>query len=75
VPAIKRFAACKIAIYADDYLPPHFHVEGRGFRIVVEIETFRIRAGHSRRAQEALEWARQHSDLLRSEWQRLNRKA
>jgi len=34
VPTIRRFAACKIAIYADDHLPLHFHIEGRGFRAV-----------------------------------------
>src|SRR6478672_10682855 len=39
VPTIRRFAACKIAIYADDHMPPHFHIEGRGFRAIVEIET------------------------------------
>ena len=24
---IRRFANCKIAIYADDDMPPHFHIE------------------------------------------------
>jgi Domain of unknown function (DUF4160) len=44
----RRFAACKIAIYADDHMPPHFHIEGRGFRAVVEIETMAVRAGDVR---------------------------
>jgi len=50
MPTICRFANCKISIYADDHLPPHFHVEGRGFRAVVEIETMVVRAGDVRKA-------------------------
>jgi len=72
LPTIRRFAACKIAIYADDHLPPHFHIEGRGFRAVVEIETMTVRAGDIRRSQEALVWARENGEILRAEWARLN---
>jgi hypothetical protein len=80
VPTIRRFAACKIAIYADDHAPPHFHIEGRGFRAVVEIETMTLRAGtigvgEARRALEAVVWARENSEILRAEWVRLNRSA
>ena len=75
MPTIRRFAACKIAIYADDHLPPHFHIEGRGFRAVVEIETMTVRAGEVRRTREAMLWARENSEILRAEWMRLNRKA
>ena len=45
MPTIRRFANCKISIYADDHLPAHFHVEGRGFRVVVELQTMAVRAG------------------------------
>jgi hypothetical protein len=75
MPTIRRFANCKIAIYADDHTPPHFHVEGRGFRAVVEIETMVVRAGDMRKASEAMGWARQNVALLRAEWSRLNRRA
>jgi hypothetical protein len=74
VPTIRRFAACKIAIYADDHLPPHFHIEGRGFRAVVEIETMTVRAGEVRRTREAMVWARENGQILRAEWVRLNRR-
>ena len=74
MPTIRRFAACKIAIYADDHLPPHFHIEGRGFRAVVEIETMTIRAGEVRRTQVAMGWARENGEILRAEWVRLNRR-
>jgi hypothetical protein len=54
MPTIRRFDTCKIAIYADDHLPAHFHIEGRGFRAIVEIETLAVRSGNVRRAGEAL---------------------
>ena len=75
MPTIRRFSGCKIAIYADDHLPPHFHIEGRGFRAVVEIETMTIRAGEVRRIREAMVWARENGEILRAEWVRLNRRA
>jgi hypothetical protein len=75
MPTIQRFANCKIVIYADDHMPPHFHIEGRTFRAVVEIETLRVRAGNTRHVPEALAWAKANHDLLRREWHRLNRRA
>lgn len=75
MPTIRRFANCKISIYADDHMPPHFHIEGRGFRAVVEIETMMVRAGNVRKAPEALKWAHDNVVLLRAEWLRLNRRA
>jgi hypothetical protein len=74
MPTIRRFANCKIAIYADDHIPPHFHIEGRGFRAVIEIETMAVRAGDVRKAAEAMEWAASNIELLRAEWTRLNRR-
>jgi hypothetical protein len=74
MPTIRRFANCKIAIYADDHLPPHFHIEGRGFRALVEIETLEVRAGDIRGAAEALEWAASNRELLRAEWHRIVRR-
>ena len=74
MPTIHRFANCKIAIYADDHMPPHFHIEGRGFRVIVAIETMAVRVGDISKAREAMAWARQNVDLIRSEWVRLNRK-
>ncbi len=75
MPTIRRFATCKIAICADDHMPPHFHIEGRGFRAVVEIDTLPVRAGSVRHVPEVLAWARENLDLLRREWHRLNRQA
>ena len=55
-------------------MPPHFHIEGRGFRVLVEIETMTVRAGDVRKAREAMTWARQNVELLRIERARLNRR-
>jgi hypothetical protein len=74
MPTTHGFSRCKIAIYADDHLPPHFHIEGRRFRTVVEIETMMIRAGELRGAREAMDWAVANQEFLRAEWRRLNRK-
>jgi hypothetical protein len=75
MPTIRRFDNCKVCIYADDHLPPHFHVEGRGFCVIVEIETMVVRAGNAARARQAMAWARANVALLRAEWARLNRRA
>ena len=50
--------------YADDHMPAHFHIEGRGFRAIVEIETMVVRAGDVRRAREALAWAGENVELF-----------
>jgi hypothetical protein len=75
MPTIHRFANCKIAICADGHMPPHFYIEGRSFRAVVEIDTLRVRAGNARHVAEAIAWARENLDLLRREWHRLIRRA
>ena len=74
MPTIRRFAACKISIYADDHMPPHFHIEGRGFRAIAEIEAMSVRAGDIRRSADAMAWARGNPEVLRAERRRFNRK-
>jgi hypothetical protein len=56
MPTIHRFANCKIAIYADDHMPPHFHIEVRTFRAVVEIDALRVRAGSVRHVPDCHRW-------------------
>jgi len=74
MPTVRRFDNCKVSIYADDHMRPHFHIEGRGFRVIVEIETMAVRAGDVRRAPQAMGWARDNITLLRTEWMRFNRR-
>jgi hypothetical protein len=75
MPTIRRFSNCKISIYADDHMPPHFHIEGRGCRAVVEIGTLQVRAGEARFGTEALDWARENVATLLAAWHSLNRRA
>jgi hypothetical protein len=58
----------------DDHLPPHFHIEGRGFRAVVEIETMTVRAGDVRKAADAMAWARSNRTALQALWRSINRR-
>jgi hypothetical protein len=77
MPTIRRFANCKIAIYANDHAPPHFHIEGRGFRIVIEISTMAILTGKKRdfaKAGEAIQWAELNTTFLKAEWTRINQR-
>jgi hypothetical protein len=55
-------------------MPPHFHIEGRGFRAVVEIETMAVRAGDVPKAAAAMAWARRNAAMLRSAWLSINRR-
>lgn len=71
---VRRFGSFKIAIYPDDHAPPHFHVEGKGFKVVVDIRTLRVIKGDARKAGEAMDWARTRTALLLTEWNRLNRR-
>jgi len=59
MPTVERFNRCRIEMYFDDHLPPHFHVITRkNERIAVVIETLIIQAGSadSRDTAEAFAW-------------------
>jgi hypothetical protein len=71
---IQRFANCEIAIYVDGHMPPRFHIEGRGFRVLVEIDTVKVRAGDIHKASQAMAWAAENQTFLRAEWVRLNQR-
>ncbi|GJD95530.1 DUF4160 domain-containing protein [Methylobacterium iners] len=73
MPTLHRLPNCKIAIYADDHNPPHFHIEGKGWRVLVAIDGLRVLAGNPSKAGAAMDWAASNTALLRTEWQRLNR--
>jgi Domain of unknown function (DUF4160) len=47
-------------MYADDHRPPHFHIVGADFQVVVRIADLTVVAGAARRGQiaEAMAWAR-----------------
>ena len=74
MPTIYRIGPFKIQVFADDHLPPHFHIVGPDFEATVEISGLSILKGrrHRRELKVALDWAGENLELLRSEWSKLN---
>jgi hypothetical protein len=74
VPAVKRFGAVIVRMYADDHLPPHFHIEAPDFVVLVRISDLSVIAGEARPAQiaEVIEWARNERQALALKWAELN---
>jgi hypothetical protein len=63
-----------ITVYANDHLPPHFHVVHPDFEALIEIETFAFYAGSlpppARRT--VMEWAQKNLSIIKTEWNRIN---
>jgi Domain of unknown function (DUF4160) len=61
-------------MYADDHLPPHFHIVAPDFQVLVRISDLTVIAGDARPAQiaEVIAWARAHRERLALEWAELN---
>ena len=74
IPEIIRFARSVLRMYADDHRPPHFHIVGPDFAVMVDINTFEIISGDARSNDiaEALAWARENQVTLERLWQELS---
>lgn len=74
MPTLQRFGTMSIRMYADDHNPPHFHIVGTDFQVLVKISDLTILAGVARRGHlaEALAWAEEHRDTLLQTWLELN---
>jgi hypothetical protein len=74
MPRLVRLSRVSIYVYADDHLPPHFHVLGADTDIQVGIETLQVMRGDYKAAAyvEAIEWAAANQPLLRAKWSELN---
>jgi hypothetical protein len=74
MPTIQRFGAVKLCMYADDHHPPHFHVVGPDFQVLVRIADLVVFAGEARPNQiaAAMAWARANRDELLHKWDKLN---
>ena len=61
-------------MYADDHHPPHFHIVGTDFQVLVRIADLTVIAGAARKAQiaEAISWAKTHRERLALKWVELN---
>jgi len=64
----------KIAVYGREHGIPHFHVEGRGFRCSIAIETLNLIIGDAPPVVLSLArtWAREHQRDLLAKWLELN---
>ena len=62
MPILQRFGTVTVWMYADDHHPPHFHIVGADFQVLVRIADLKVLAGDARPRQiaEALAWARTH---------------
>jgi hypothetical protein len=69
-----RFGAVSVRMYADDHRPPHFHIVGPDFEVIVRISDLTVIAGGARAAQisEAIAWARARREALALTWAELN---
>ena len=74
MPTLHRFGTVSVRMYADDHRPPHFHIVGSDFQVLVRISDLRVIAGEAWPAKiaEALAWAREHRDSLARNWAELN---
>ena len=71
---LHQFGKAIIRIYANDHLPPHFHILTPDAEALVEIATLRILIGTlpSRVEREALEWVLANHAAVAGEWNRVN---
>ena len=74
MPTLHRIGPFKVQVFADDHLPPHFHITGSDFELVVAISGLSILKGrrYRREVGEVLDWAASNIELLWNEWTRLN---
>ena len=71
MPEISRFFGIIVAMFYDDHAPPHFHVRYGDQRAIISVEALGILRGHLSPRALALvaEWAAQHQDELRQDWE------
>jgi hypothetical protein len=74
MPTLQRFGAVSMRMYADDHRPPHFHIVGPEFQVLVRIADLTVIAGEARPAQiaDAMAWAATHQEMLALKWAELN---
>lgn len=74
MPTLARLGNVLIRMYADDHVPPHFHVVTPNGEALVRIDSLEMLQGSiDRRSLEtALAWARENMNTLTNEWRRLN---
>ena len=71
MPTISRFYGILIQMYFGDHVPPHFHALYAEFEALIDIQTLEVIRGSlsSRAMALVLEWAQQHREELRQDWE------
>lgn len=74
MPVLQRFGSVSVRMYADDHRPPHFHIVGPDFQVLVRISDLAVIAGEARARDiaEPMAWAREHQEMLALTWAELN---
>lgn len=74
MPTIAELRNCKVQMFADDHVPPHFHLYGPDTNCLVDLATLQvIRGTYDRRdLEEARAWAEENVLLLAQRWSELN---
>jgi hypothetical protein len=74
MPSVIRLGNVKIAIYARDHRPPHFHILSAEYAAIVSLDTLEITSGFvpKQMYELAVSWAKDHMDDLRQMWADLN---
>lgn len=60
-----------IRVYANDHLPPHFHLVGPDAEALIAIADLTVYAG-TVPSKASLAWAVANLDAIRAEWNRVN---
>jgi hypothetical protein len=73
MPTLARFAGFEIAMYFEDHNPPHVHVVGRDFEILIAIRDRSVLAGDApaRVRRTALRWIAENRERLLKKWEEL----
>jgi hypothetical protein len=69
---LSRFYGVTIKMYVREHPPAHFHAEYGEFEALIAIDTLQVLTGRLPRRALAfvLEWASQHREELRDNWER-----
>ncbi|MFD1623192.1 DUF4160 domain-containing protein [Azospirillum griseum] len=74
MPILARIGNARVYIYADDHNPPHFHVVGPDFNLLVRINDLVTLKGSAPpdTTRKVLDWAADNRPLLALRWIEIN---
>jgi hypothetical protein len=71
MPILARFAGFEIAMYFEDHNPPHIHVVGRDFEMLVAVRDGAVLTGDApaRIRKIAMPWIAENRAILLAKWE------